>query len=130
MAHYAFVNEENIVVEVITGRDETDLDNLPDGFSNWEEYYETRRTGLTCKRTSYNTAGNQHKLDGVAFRGNFAIAGGTYDEVNDVFIPPKLFDDWVLDETNWNWKAPIDYPNDGQRYVWDEETTSWELQTP
>ena len=106
MAHYAFINEENIVVEVITGRDETDLDNLPEGFANWEAYYETRRDGLTCKRTSYNTIGNQHLLGNTPFRGNFASIDGTYDVENDVFIanqPP--IDGWTftLDENTWTW---------------------------
>ena len=55
MAHYSFINDENIVVEVITGKDEDDLETLPEGFASWEEYYETKRDGLTCKRTSYNT---------------------------------------------------------------------------
>ena len=106
MAHYAFINEENIVVEVITGRDETDLDNLPEGFANWEEYYETRRDGLTCKRTSYNTIGNQHQLDGTPFRGNYAGIGMTYDVENDVFIENQPhIDGWTftLDEDTWTW---------------------------
>lgn len=106
MAHYAFINKENIVVEVITGRDETDSENLPEGFANWEEYYETRRDGLTCKRTSYNTIGNEHILGGTPFRGNYAWDNYSYDPDNDVFISPMpVIDGWTftLDETTWSW---------------------------
>lgn len=126
MAHYGFIDEENIVVEVITGRDETDLENLPEGFANWEEYYETRRNGLTCKRTSYNTAGNQHRLDGEAFRGNYAVVGGSYDPDNDVFLNPKPYEDWIVDEATWTWIAPIPYPEDAEtNHFWDVDSGNW-----
>ena len=117
MAHYAFLNENNIVVEVIGGKDEG-----TDGV-DWEEYYGNFR-GLTCKRTSYNTFGNQHNLDGTPFRGNYATIGGTYDSDNDVFINEKPFSSWVLN-SNWLWEAPVAYPTDGNEYVWSEDTTSW-----
>ena len=126
MAHYAFLDENNIVTEVITGKDETDLDTLPEGFANWEEWYADFR-GQTCKRTSYNTVGNQHKDGGTPFRGNYAGINYTYDTENDVFISPKPYDSWTLDETTWLWKAPVDYPEDSENsYTWNEETTSWE----
>ena len=108
MAHYCFIDENNIVVEVITGKDEDDLDTLPEGFVSWEEYYSEKRDGLTCKRTSYNTGANEHRLGGTPFRANFAGLGHTYDEVNDVFIPPMPKVDgfvFTLDETTWNWVA-------------------------
>ena len=125
MAHYAFI-KDNIVTEVITGKDETET--APDGFADWEEYYLTKRPGQdSCKRTSYNTFGNEHRLGGTAFRGNFAGIGYTYDETNDVFYAPKPRNSWVLDETKWIWKAPVDYPSDGKDYTWNEETTSWDL---
>jgi len=126
MAHYAFLNENNIVEEVIVGVDEDNLSELPEGFSSWEEWYENFE-GKTCKRTSYNTLHNEHLLGGTPFRGNYAGVGGTYDPVNDVFIIPKPHDSWILDETNWSWHAPIAYPDDGQDYIWNEETTSWDL---
>ena len=126
MAHYAYLDENNIVTEVITGKDETDLDTLPEGFANWEEWYADFR-GQTCKRTSYNTVGNQHKDGGTPFRGNYAGINYTYDTENDVFISPKPYDSWTLDETTWLWKAPVDYPEDSENsYTWNEETTSWE----
>lgn len=129
MAHYAFLDENNIVTEVIPGRDENDLDNLPNVFSSWEEWYADYRN-QTCKRTSYNTKNNQHQLDGTPFRGNFAGIGYTYDEINDVFYAPQPYPSWVLNETTWTWEAPIPYPSDNNFYLWNEETTSWELPTP
>ena len=89
VAHgYSFLDSNNIVVNVITGVDENDLDNLPDEFSSWEEFYGNLH-GLTCKRTSYNTYHNQHTSDGTPFRGNFAGKGMIYDPDNDVFHPKK-----------------------------------------
>tara|TARA_R100000084_G_C4532692_1_gene91901 strand:- start:1 stop:369 length:369 start_codon:yes stop_codon:yes gene_type:complete len=119
MAHYAFLDENNIVTEVIVGKDEGDG-------TDWEVEYGNFR-GQTCKRTSYNTSGNAHSDSGTPFRGNYAGIGYTYDETNDVFIAPKPYDSWVLDQTKWIWKAPVDYPSDGKDYTWNEETTSWDL---
>ena len=119
MAHYAFLDENNIVTEVIVGKDEGDG-------TDWEVEYGNFR-GQTCKRTSYNTSGNAHSDSGTPFRGNYAGIGYTYDETNDVFYAPKPYDSWVLDETKWQWKAPVDYPSDGKDYTWNEETTSWDL---
>jgi hypothetical protein len=118
MAHYAFLDSNNIVTEVIVGKDEGDS-------TDWEVYYGNFR-GQTCKRTSYNTSGNEHNDGGTPFRGNYAGVGYIYDETNDVFYEPKPFDSWVLDETKWIWKAPVDYPSDGKSYTWNEETTSWD----
>jgi len=126
MAHYAFINENNIVTEVIVGKDEDDLDTLPEGFANWEEWYGDFR-GQTCKRTSYNTIANAHTADGTAFRGNYAGIGFSYDEVNDVFLAPQPYPSWVLNETTWTWEAPVAYPEDGEAYIWNENQGNWEL---
>ena len=99
MAHYAFLNDNNIVTEVIVGKDEDDNADLPEGFDSWEAWYGDFR-GQTCKRTSYNTVGNSHTLDGTPFRGNYAGIGFTYDENDDVFYPPQPYPSWALDE-NW-----------------------------
>lgn len=121
MAHYAFINPNtNEVVEIITGRDETDTENLPEGFSSWEDYYETKRDGLICKRTSYNTYGNEHEYEGTAFRGNYATIGGIYDSDNDVFYKSQPYDSWTLDTATWQWISPIPYPTDGNIYTWSE----------
>jgi len=78
----------------------------------------------TWLQTSYNTHGNQHP-EGRPLRGNYAGIGYTYDATNDVFIAPKPFDSWVINEDTWLWEAPVAMPDDGKVYEWDEETTSW-----
>jgi len=122
MAHYAFLNMQNIVTEVIVGKDETD------GVINWEIHYGNIREQV-CKRTSFNTSGGVHSNGGVAFRKNYAGIGYTYDETRDAFIPPQPFDSWVLNEDSCLWEAPTSYPDDDQMYTWNEETTSWDLIT-
>ena len=122
MAHYAFLNMQNIVTEVIVGKDETD------GPTNWEMHYGNIREQV-CKRTSYNTRGGVHSEGGTPFRKNYAGIGYTYDFARDAFIPPKPFDSWILNENSCLWEAPVAMPDDGQRYSWNEETTSWDLIT-
>lgn len=122
MAHYAFLNEENIVTEVIVGKDENN------GGIDWESHYGDIR-GQVCKRTSYNTYGGVHLTGGTPFRKNYAGVGYTYDETRDAFIPLQPYDSWTLNESSCLWEAPIDYPTDGQQYTWNEETTSWEITT-
>lgn len=122
MAHYAFLNMQNVVTEVIVGKDETD------GNINWEIHYGNIREQV-CKRTSYNTSGGVHKNGGTPFRKNYAGIGYTYDESRDAFIPPQPFGSWTLNETSCLWEAPVAYPDDGQQYTWNEETTSWDLIT-
>lgn len=120
MAHYAFI-KNNIVTEVIVGIDENDTSDLPNGFTTWEEYYLTQRPNQdSCKRTSYNTIANTHTDSGTPFRGNFAGIGYTYDATNDVFYEQQPFNSWTLN-SNWVWEAPLDYPNDDNIYIWDEE---------
>ena len=118
MAHYAFLNENYIVTEVIVGKDESNFD--------WERYYGDIR-GQLCKRTSYNTIGGVHKNGGTPLRKNYAGLGFTYDPTRDAFIPPKPYPSWNLNEESCIWKAPVPYPNDGQLYSWDESTKSWVL---
>jgi len=112
MAHYAMLDENNIVVQVIVGKNEGE-----DGV-DWEQYY-------GGKRTSYNTFGGVHQLGGIPFRKNYAGIGYTYDAQRDAFIPPQPFPSWVLNEFTCLWDAPTPMPTDGQRYYWDEPTTSW-----
>jgi hypothetical protein len=112
MAHYAFLDENNAVTEVIAGIDETELIEGLDP----ETWYGNFR-GQVCKRTSYN--GNIRK--------NYAGIGCTYDEDRDAFIPPKPFESWVLNEDTCLWENPVAYPEDSNIYFWDEETVSWKL---
>ena len=121
MAHYALLDNNNIVTQVITGRDETDL---PAGVVSWENHYGEFH-GQTCRRTSYNTYANQHLLGGTPFRGNYAGIGYRYDTDLDAFIPPQPFPSWTLDEATFQWAAPVPYPDDGELYVWDENLLNW-----
>jgi len=121
MAHYALLDENNIVVQVITGRDETEIINE---ISDWESFY-AEFHNKSCKRTSYNTFGNKHLLGGTPLRGNYAGIGFTYDAERDVFIAPKPFASWELNSETYLWNSPIPYPADGKSYQWDESTTSW-----
>ena len=120
MAHYAFLNNSNIVTEVIVGKDEGE-----EG-TDWEVHYGNFR-GQTCKRTSYNTQGGVHTGGGTPYRKNYAGTGYTYDEARDAFIPPKPYPSWLLDETTCLWEAPVTMPDDGEQYQWGEATTSWVL---
>jgi hypothetical protein len=78
----------------------------------------------TWLQTSYNTHGNQHP-EGRPLRGNYAGIGFSYDATNDVFIAPKPFNSWNLNEDTWLWEAPVVMPDDGKTYAWDEATTNW-----
>ena len=113
MAHYALLNENNIVTQVIVGIDETELIEGLD-----PETWYGNFTGQVCKRTSYN--GNIRK--------HYAGLGYTYDSDLDAFIPPKPFDSWLLDEETCWWQAPVPYPTDGLTYIWNESETDWKLQ--
>lgn len=76
-------------------------------------------------QTSYNTIGNQHTQGGTPLRGNYAGIGYTYDKQNDVFYAPQPYQSWTLNQSTWLWEAPMQHPQDGKKYKWDEPTTSW-----
>ena len=117
MAHFAKLDDQNIVIDVNVVNNET-INNLPfpesepvgvafltdwsGGYSNW-------------KQTSYN----------ASFRKNYAGIGYTYDATLDAFVAPKPFPSWLLNTSTCQWQAPIPYPTDGKMYSWDEETQSW-----
>jgi hypothetical protein len=108
MAHYAFLDENNIVTEVIGGKDETEL---IEGLDT-ETWYSNFR-GQTCKRTSYNNN----------YRKRFAGVGFTFDAVNDVFIAPQPFASWSLDQ-NFDWQPPTPRP-EGMGWYWNEVEQVW-----
>ena len=110
MAHYAFLDENNIVVEVIFGIDENEL---IDGLTP-EIWYGNFRN-KKCLRTSYN--GNIRK--------NYAGVGYRYDEILDAFISPKPFNSWLFNEVTCQWYAPKEHPKDKSAYYWDEEKVEW-----
>jgi hypothetical protein len=120
MAHYAFLDDDNIVTEVITGVDEdvvqTDTDGTQVGGTSeaWETFYGNFR-GQVCKRTSYNNN----------YRKNYAGIGYVYDAAREAFIAPKPYASWVLDEDTCQWQAPTPYPTDGKNYYWSEDDLSW-----
>ena len=107
MAHYAFLDENNIVTEVITGIDETEL---IEGLDT-ETWYGNFR-GQVCKRTSYNSN----------IRGTFAGIGYSYNDDEDIFITPQPYPSWTRSGSFWN--APIPMPTEGKCY-WDEEIGNW-----
>ena len=136
MAHYAFLDENNIVTEVIVGIDETEL---IEGL-NPEIWYSNFR-GQVCKRTSYNAINGKWKnpetneiTDNPGFRKNYAGIGMKYDENLDAFIYPQPYPSWVLNLNNYQWEAPVPYPvveeDSDEKYIWDENSTSWLLLPP
>ena len=120
MAHYAFLDANNIVTEVIPGKDEGE-----DGV-DWEQHYGEFR-GQICKRTSYTTVGGVHTSGGTPYRKNYAGIGYTYDEQRDAFIPPKPYTSWILNEYSCLWESPIPMPTDGQMYSWNEDNQAWDV---
>ena len=118
MANYAFLDQNNIVTEVIPGRGEGELG------IDWEQWFGNFRNQV-CKRTSYNTAGGVHLLGGTPFRKNFAGVGYFYNEALDAFIPPKPFPSWVLHEESCLYQAPVPQPADDPLSYWDEDSLSW-----
>ena len=119
MAHFAKIDENNIVTQVVVveNKDTSDASGVEKehiGAAHLEKIL-----GGTWKQTSYN--GN--------FRKNYAGIGYIFDEQRNAFIPPKPFNSWVLVEETCQWKAPVDMPNDGQMYTWDEDSTSWNVVT-
>ena len=123
MAHFAKIDENNVVVNLIVISNENE--------NNGQEYINNELnmegTWLKC---SYNTMNGSHKLGGTPFRGNFPGVGWIYNETLDAFIPPKpeANPSFVLDEELFIWTQPVDPPGDGvqlEKWYWDEETISW-----
>jgi hypothetical protein len=108
MAHWAEIDENNVVLRVTVGDN-----NDPNGDEGYQ--WLINNLGGTWVKTSYN--GNIRK--------NYAGIGYTYDQERDAFIPPKPFESWVLNEDTCQWEAPIAYPADDKIYTWDEATVNW-----
>lgn len=140
MAHYAWLDENNIVLNVINGIDETE--QLDGEDVDWEELYLTsaqqfNSNVVSVKRTSYNTyqtvhidneTGEASDTQEKAFRGNYAMKGGHYFPEQDIFISPKPFDSWVLNTTTATWEPPVAIPDDHEitPYFWNENTQNWD----
>lgn len=138
MAHYAFINNENIVVKVIVGMDEDDTETLPSEFSSWEEFYSDQK-GMTCKRCSYNTTMGTHKNGKTPFRGTYPGQGYIYDSTDDKFYPPAPFPSWTLNKETYQYEPPVPDPisnlsvediEAGKTYNWNEDSQEWDLFTP
>lgn len=114
MAHFAELDENNIVLRVIVVNNQELMIDGEESEQKGSDFCH-QLLGGTWKQTSYN--GN--------FRKNYAAVGYTYDVVRDAFIPPKPFDSWNLNEDTCIWEAPVPYPDDGNMYGWSEETGSW-----
>jgi hypothetical protein len=110
MAHFAEIDENNIVLRVLV----TD-NNDPNGDEGYQWLIDN--LGGTWVKTSYNGR----------IRKNYAGIGYTYDQTLDSFIAPQPFPSWKLDKRNSRWKAPVAYPTDGFTYFWNEEKLDWEL---
>jgi len=116
MAHFAQL-ENNVVKQVIVVSNQDILDEQGQESEEKGIAFCSNLLGGTWKQTSYN----------AKIRKNYAGIGYTYDEGRDAFIPPKPFNSWLLDENTCQWKAPVDYPTDGKRYTWNEETLTWDV---
>lgn len=119
MAHWAEINEQNTVVNVVVG-DNND--------SNGDEGYQWLIDNLGGRwiKTSFNTLEGKHLLGGTPLRKNYAAIGYTYDETRDAFIAPQPYPSWLLNEETCAWYPPISFPVDEYYYVWNEETVSWD----
>jgi len=127
MTYFAKLDADNLVTFVTAGRAEDD---------GLEEELNAR-TGDVYRQTSYNTHGGIHYTDGEpsedqtkAFRGTYAGIGFYYDEDLDIFYPPQPYASWTLNAQTASWEPPVEYPEDENQYVWNEETTSWDLVEP
>jgi hypothetical protein len=119
MAHFAEIDENNIVTRVLVVND-------ADAADGQNFLANTLDLGGTWIQTSYNTSGGVHANGGTPVRKNYAGIGYSYDAVRDAFIPPKPFASWLLNDATCLWDAPVAMPvEEGKMFTWNEETTSW-----
>jgi hypothetical protein len=116
MAHFAQLNESNVVTQVIVVHNNELMHEGVEQEAKGVAFCQSLFGAQTnWKQTSYN--GNMRK--------NYAGIGFTYDAGRDAFIPAKPYASWVLDEATCQWSAPVAHPQDGKNYRWDEPTVSW-----
>ncbi len=120
MGHYAKVVDGKVTQVIVAQADffNTFVDTSP---GTWIKTSYNTRGGIHYEPNSNTPSPDQSK----ALRGNYAGIGYSYDHINDVFIPPKPYSSWVLNQTTWNWDAPVAMPTDGKIYEWDEPTQGW-----
>jgi len=114
MAHFAKLNENGVVLEVVVVTN----NDAPDEASGIAFLTNLFGKGIVWKQTSYN--GKMRK--------NYAGIGYTFDAARDAFIAPSPFSSWVLNEQSCQWEAPVPMPTDGKRYAWNEELKAWDVQ--
>ncbi len=123
MAHFANIDENNTVVNIV---------KIDDEFESFGNIYINKTLGLPGKwiQTSYNTYGNQHGNEGVPMRGNYAIIGGMYDETLDVFLPRRAKSYMILNTSTYQWEYPVPMPTElapGEIPIWNESIMNWEV---
>jgi len=142
MAHFAQINEDNIVIDIMKISD--DYDEETDGQAYIKNICMIPGRWL---KTSYNTNGGEHRFGGTPFRGNYAMMGGTYDPIRDVFLDKKPYPSMVLDEETLKWEYPVPLPDmiipppekiltnipgrviaKACNYIWDEKIINWKLE--
>lgn len=119
MSHFAKIENGTVTQVIVAEQDFINSGAVGDPNSWVQTSYNTR------KGVHYGPDGQPD--GGVALRKNYAGIGYTYDSARDAFVPPKPFDSWQLDETTCQWAAPVPYPTDDQKYVWNESARSWQL---
>ena len=115
MAHFAELDSNNVVTQVVVVNNNELLDNGVENENKGVEFLNSLFGHNRWKQTSYSGK----------IRKNYAGIGYSYNESLDSFIPPQPFASWTLDENICQWKAPVDYPNDEKFYTWNEESKSW-----
>ena len=115
MAYFAELDENNVVLRVLSVSNTDAPDPAPANEQQGINFLAGLGLGSNWKQTSYNST----------FRKNYAGIGFTFDETRDAFIAPQPFASWVLNETTCQWEAPVAYPTDGKGYIWDEDTVNW-----
>jgi hypothetical protein len=127
MAHYAEIDDNSIVIKVVV------VDDIDEGGSEVKGVAYLKSVfgeDTEWKKTSYNTVANSHRDGGIPFRKNYAGTGFYWDEAKNAFISEQPYPSWELDNTTCTWKAPAVKPNDGDSYLWDEDSTTWVANTP
>ena len=136
MASFAKLNSENIVITVLSVvnevlKDSNGIEQESIGIDFLKTLY--NEPNAIWKQTSYNTLEGVHSLGGTPFRKNHAAIGYIYDSNRDAFIPPKLYNSWILNESTCNWEAPVAKPTIelqySQYYFWNESIINWEIKT-
>jgi hypothetical protein len=115
MAHFAELDSDNVVTQVIVVHNSELLDNGVESEAKGIAFCESLFGHLRWRQTSYSGS----------IRKNFAGIGYQYDSQRDAFIPPRPFMSWLLDEGACRWVPPVPYPTDGHSYRWDEPTLAW-----